>query len=229
MIGTWMVWKFLDDFRVPNISVVHVITMHVDIIMKEVRNLRRKSLPDWNGYNSITGEVLIKTFKDYQNDKDCYWHYGRSRGAFKNTRRQIIIKQEGDKNEVEQKKGHDIIYYMAKIKQDELWVDLLFDGDGNTTKRIMEGLSYLRKHFNIVENRFIQQSVKSKLVLGNTVSAVGKESILAFWRPIHLANTLPAPWGLAISDIQYKSDRGGKKSSSRPGSTRSQNTWIFVN
>ena len=51
---------------------------------------------------------------------------------------------------------------MANIKQDELGVDLLFDGDGNTTKRIMEGLSYLRKNFNIVENRFIQISVKSK-------------------------------------------------------------------
>ena len=48
--------------------------------------------------------------------------------AFKNIRLQIIIKQEGDENEVEWKKGHDIIYYMANIKQDELWVDLLFDG-----------------------------------------------------------------------------------------------------
>ena len=65
------------------------------------RRWRRKSLPDWNGYNSITGEVLIKTIKDYQNDKDCYWHYGRSIGAFKNIRMHIIIKQEGDKNEVE--------------------------------------------------------------------------------------------------------------------------------
>jgi len=37
MIGTWMVWKFLDDFKVPNINMVHVITMQVDIIMKEVK------------------------------------------------------------------------------------------------------------------------------------------------------------------------------------------------
>ena len=35
-------------------------------------------------------------------------------------RRHIIIKQEGDKNEEELKKGHDIIYYMANMKQDEL-------------------------------------------------------------------------------------------------------------
>ena len=34
-------------------------------------------------------------------------------GAFKNTRRHIIIKQEGDKNEEELKKGHGIIYLMA--------------------------------------------------------------------------------------------------------------------
>ena len=64
--------------------------------------------------------MLIKTIKDYQNDKDCYRHYGRSIGAFKNTRRHIIIKQEGDKNEEELKKGHGIIYFMANIKQDEL-------------------------------------------------------------------------------------------------------------
>ena len=92
------------------------------------RRWRRKSLPDWNRYNSITGEVLIKTIKDYQNDKDCNWHYGRSIGAFKNTRRHIIIKQEGNKNEEELKRGHGIIFFMANIKQDELWVDLLFDG-----------------------------------------------------------------------------------------------------
>ena len=65
------------------------------------RRWRRKGLPDWNGYNSTTGVVLIKTILDYQNDKDCYWHYGRSIGAFKNIRMHIIIKQEGDKNEVE--------------------------------------------------------------------------------------------------------------------------------
>ena len=32
-----MVWKFLDDFKVPNINMVHVITMQFDIIMKEVK------------------------------------------------------------------------------------------------------------------------------------------------------------------------------------------------
>ena len=32
-----MVWKFLDDFKVPYINMVHVITMQVDIIMKEVK------------------------------------------------------------------------------------------------------------------------------------------------------------------------------------------------
>ena len=37
MIGTWMVWKFLDDLKVPNINNVHVITMQVDINMKEVK------------------------------------------------------------------------------------------------------------------------------------------------------------------------------------------------
>ena len=46
--------------------------------------------------------------------------YVQSIGAFKNTRRHIIIKQEGDKNEEELKKGHGIIYFMANIKQDEL-------------------------------------------------------------------------------------------------------------
>ena len=45
--------------------------------------------------------------------------YVQSIGAFKNTRRHIIIKQEGDKNEEKFKRGHDIIYYMANIKQDE--------------------------------------------------------------------------------------------------------------
>ena len=77
----------------------------------------------------------------------------------------------------------------------------------------------MRKNFNIVENRFIQQSVKSKLVLGNTVSAVGKESILAFWRPIHLAKYLASPLGLGKSvTSNTKVTEGGKKtSSSRPG------------
>ena len=75
----------------------------------------------------------------------------------------------------------------------------------------MEGLSYLRKNFNIVENRFIQQSVKSKLVLGNAVRAVGKKSILAFWRQIHLKIPCQPPGAWQISDIQYKSDRGGEK------------------
>ena len=76
----------------------------------------------------------------------------------------------------------------------------------------MEGLSYLRKNFNIVENRFIQQSVKSKLVLGNTVSAVGKESILAFWRPIHLAKYLASPLGLGKSvTSNTKVTEGGEK------------------
>ena len=37
MIGTWMVWKFVDDLKVPNINMVHVLTMQVDIIMKEVK------------------------------------------------------------------------------------------------------------------------------------------------------------------------------------------------
>ena len=36
-LGNWMVWKFLDDFKVPNIYMVHVITMQVDIIMKEMK------------------------------------------------------------------------------------------------------------------------------------------------------------------------------------------------
>ena len=195
------------------------------------RRWRRKSLPDWNGYNSITGEVLIKTIKDYQNDKDCYWHYGRSIGAFKNTRRHIIIKQEGDKNEEELKKGHGIIYFMANIKQDELWVDLLFNGDGNTTKRIMEGLSYLHKNMNIVivENRFMQQSVKSRSVLGNAISTVGKKSILAFWRQIHLKIQCQPHGTWQFSEIQYKSDRG--RSSSRPGVdtvSKKLSDWIFV-
>ena len=90
----------------------------------------------------------------------------------------------------------------------------------------MEGLSYLRKNFNIVENRFIQQSVKSKLVLGNTVSAVGKESILAFWRPIHLAKYLASPLGLGKSvTSNTKVTEGGKKNQAAgQGSTRSQNT-----
>ena len=94
------------------------------------------------------------------------------------------------------------------------------------TKRIMEGLSYLRNNFNIVENRFIQQSVKSKLVLGNTVSAVGKESILAFWRPIHLAKYLASPLGLGKSvTSNTKVTEGGKKNQAAgQGSTRSQNT-----
>ena len=42
MIGTWMVWKFLDDFKVPNINKVHVITRQVDIIMKEEEFARLK-------------------------------------------------------------------------------------------------------------------------------------------------------------------------------------------
>ena len=139
-----------------------------------------------------------------------FWHYGRSIGAFKNTRRHIIIKQEGDKNEEELKKGHGIIYFMANIKQDELWVDLLFNGDGNTTKRIMEGLSYLHKNMNIVivENRFMQQSVKSRSVLGNAISTVGKKSILAFWRQIHLKIQCQPHGTWQFSEIQYKSDRG---------------------
>ena len=57
--------------------------------------------PDWNGYNSTKGVMLIKTIIDYQNNMDFYWHYGRSIGALKNIRMHIIIKQEGDKNEVE--------------------------------------------------------------------------------------------------------------------------------
>ena len=90
----------------------------------------------------------------------------------------------------------------------------------------MEGLSYLRKNFNIVENRFIQQSVKSKLVLGNTVSAVGKESILAFWRPIHLAKYLASPLGLGKSVTSNKkvTEGGEKNQGAGQGSTRSQNT-----
>ena len=40
-------------------------------------------------------------------DDTCWW---RSIGAFKNIRMHIIIKQEGDKNEEELKKGHGIIY-----------------------------------------------------------------------------------------------------------------------
>ena len=99
---------------------------------------------------------------------------------------------------------------MADIKQDELWVDLLFNGDGNTTKRIMEGLSYLHKNMNIVivENRFMQQSVKSRSVLGNAISTVGKKSILAFWRQIHLKIQCQPHGTLQFSEIQYKSDRG---------------------
>ena len=70
----------------------------------------------------------------------------------------------------------------------------------------------MRKNFNIVENRFIQQSVKSKLVLGNTVSAVGKESILAFLRPIHLAKYLASPLGLGKSvTSNTKVTEGGNK------------------
>ena len=77
----------------------------------------------------------------------------------------------------------------------------------------------MRKNFNIVENRFIQQSVKSKLVLGNTVNAVGKESILTFWRQIHLAKYLASPLGLGKSlKSNTKVTEGMKKpSSSRPG------------
>ena len=82
--------------------------------------------------------VLIKTIIDYQNNMDCYWHYGRSINAFKNIRVHIIIKPEGDKNEMEWKKGHDIIYYMANIKQDELWVDL-FLIDLSETERFRIG------------------------------------------------------------------------------------------
>ena len=139
--------------------------------------------------------------------------YGRSISAFKNIRMHIIIKQEGDKNEEELKKGHGIIYFMANIKQDELWVDLLFNGDGNTTKRIMEGLSYLHKNMNIVivENRFMQQSVKSRSVLGNAISTVGKKSILAFWRQIHLKIQCQPHGTWQFSEIQYKSDRGREK------------------
>ena len=37
MIGTWMVWKFLDDFKVPNINMVHVNTLQVDITTEEVK------------------------------------------------------------------------------------------------------------------------------------------------------------------------------------------------
>ena len=69
----------------------------------------------------------------------------------------------------------------------------------------------MRKNFNIVENIFIQQSVKSKLVLGNTVSAVGKESILAFWRPIHLAKYLASPLGLGKSVTSNTKVTEGRK------------------
>ena len=77
----------------------------------------------------------------------------------------------------------------------------------------MEGLSYLHKNMNIVivENRFMQQSVESKSVLGNAVSAVGKQSILAFWRQIHLKIQCQPHGTLQFSEIQYKSDRGREK------------------
>ena len=77
----------------------------------------------------------------------------------------------------------------------------------------MEGLSYLHKNMNIVivENRFMQQSVKSRSVLGNAISTVGKKSILAFWRQIHLKIQCQPHGTLQFSEIQYKSDRGREK------------------
>jgi len=77
----------------------------------------------------------------------------------------------------------------------------------------MEGLSYLHKNMNIViiENRFMQQSVKSRSVLGNAISTVGKKSILAFWRQIHLKIQCQPHRTWQFSEIQYKSDRGREK------------------
>ena len=92
----------------------------------------------------------------------------------------------------------------------------------------MEGLSYLHKNMNIVivENRFMQQSVKSRSVLGNAISTVGKKSILAFWRQIHLKIQCQPHGTWQFSEIQYKSDRGREKKhpAAGQGSTRSQNS-----
>ena len=92
----------------------------------------------------------------------------------------------------------------------------------------MEGLSYLHKNMNIVivENRFMQQSVKSRSVLGNAISTVGKKSILAFWRQIHLKIQCQPHGTWQFSEIQYKSDKGREKNhpAAGQGSTRSQNT-----
>ena len=86
----------------------------------------------------------------------------------------------------------------------------------------------MHKNMNIVivENRFMQQSVKSRSVLGNAISTVGKKSILAFWRQIHLKIQCQPHGTWQFSEIQYKSDRGREKKhpAAGQGSTRSQNS-----
>ena len=54
-----MVWKFLDDFKVPNINMVHGITMQVDIIMKEVKKEEFARLK-WIKFNDRCCVDLLK-------------------------------------------------------------------------------------------------------------------------------------------------------------------------